>query len=106
MQNSDDDWRLDHRLAPDTSSPRPGASVGTSHGKIIPGKTSRTLFSSALTKTRPLSERTNACATAFGMSTDEEEPVCCPEKPKADSLHECRSCFEKALASELADAFL
>jgi hypothetical protein len=40
------------------------------------------------------------------MSTDEEEPVCCPEKPKADSLHECRSCFEKALASELADAFL
>jgi hypothetical protein len=80
--------------------------VGTSQGKTIPAKTDGTLFSSAFTKTRPLSERTNACATAFGMSTDEEEPVCCPEKPKADSLHECRSCFEKALASELTDAFI
>jgi hypothetical protein len=29
-----------------------------------------------------------------------------PRKPRADSLHELRSRFEKTLASEIADAFI
>jgi len=34
-----------------------------------------------------------------------DELVCGPRKRRVDSLHECRSRFEKTLASELADAF-
>ena len=51
-------------------------------------------------------ERQNGNHGFHGYTRMKKEPVCCPEKPRADSLHECRSCFEKALASELADAFL